>query len=399
MNNNSFSLFRYLLDAGYDAYLLLFDYEHQHFSPSSDAFGFLETERIIQTRLSYGPSALWNISKTEIKKIFDPFSFIISCGTTPAYLSLINRKCDVFVPYGSDIYKLPFAWPEPISDIKAQIKHAFFRFHQRRGIKNSDLILMDYTNPDYESLFANLKIGSKRIYTAIPFLFMKEYAKKELVRFKSDSVYFKEFLEIRNNADLMIFSHVRQEWDSNGVSVTKEFHSKGNQKLIYAVKKLVDTENNIRIKVVFFEYGTKVANSKQLIAELGLESYFEWMPLMSRKEIMLGITLADIGVAELDASYFSYGAVYEFLAEEVPVIHYREDEMYRPFKPSMYPMFSANSSEMVFNHLKKFISNPSQFKNVGIEANKWFMENAIEKPLKLIYEKIESRNFISGFKG
>jgi hypothetical protein len=146
-----------------------------------------------------------------------------------------------------------------------------------------------------------------------------------------------------------------------------------------------------RFHLITFEYGADVERSKKLIKNLGIESNVTWFPLSPRKEIMVGISMCDIGVGELDSSYFSYGTIFEFLAMAKPVIHYRNDSLYKKYYQSMYPMYSASSEGEVINILEQFILNPSEFIQTGQLAYDWFIENAIEKPLKYIVSQIENK--------
>jgi hypothetical protein len=118
INNMSYCLTRYLLDAGYDCEQLIFDYEPEHFHPSCDSYedGF---DKYIK-KLSWGDPR--NFLKQDIDKVkadLKSYDFLIGCGTAPAYVNRINRRLDIFIPYGDDLYSLSFY---------AKIKKPFVRF-------------------------------------------------------------------------------------------------------------------------------------------------------------------------------------------------------------------------------------------------------------------------------
>jgi hypothetical protein len=389
MNNIFFPLLRYLQAENYDVTLLLLETEHSHFLPHNDTFDSISLS-IEHTRLSILPSAFWNLSKPIIKIVLNRFDVLIGTGPAPAFCSRIGRSLDLFVPYGSDIYYVPFIPLKWKKGLKMVLKNKFLSFHQRRGIKMATHVMMDYTNPHYEAMFSALKISSKRYFCNPPFLFHPEFSPENISKVFSGSVYFKTFKQIRDENELVIFQHGRQEWQENGdVKVNKTEHTKGNQKLIYAFAEFLK-KSKLKSHLILFEYGSDWQKSKDLIQKLGIADFVTWMPLMPRKEIFIGISLCDIGIGELDTSYFSYGSVFEFLALAKPVIHYRNDELYRDFYSEMYPMYSANTKEQVLTYFKEYESNPEAFKDTGISAHTWFIKHAINKPLDSIVKLIDS---------
>jgi hypothetical protein len=389
MNNNFFPLLRYLNDSNIDVTLLLLETEHTHFLPKNDTFENL-TFSIEKTSFSVLPGGFWSLSKAESEKVLNRFDILIGSGPAPAICDRIGRSLDLFIPYGSDIYYLPFIPLNWKKGFKKSIKFFFLSFHQRRGIQKVKHVMMDYTNPNYEDMFNKLGIGDKRFFCNPPFLYKLEFSPESISSLYSKSVFYKNFKEIRNKNELVIFQHGRQEWEENeDIKVNITENSKGNQKLIYAFAEFLKI-TKLQAHLILFEYGSAWQKSKELVQKLGISNYITWMPLMPRKEIFIGISLCDIGVGELDSSYFSYGAVYEFLALAKPVIHYRNDELYKDKYPEMYPMYSANTKEQVLAYFKEFESNPEAFKNTGKSAYVWFTKHAINKPIEIIVKLIES---------
>jgi hypothetical protein len=391
MNNNSFALLRYLLDYGIDAELLLLNHEHKHFLPQNDTYQ-IKKYPIMVSDFGMLPSSIWNLSRKKVTEDLSKYDFIIGCGPAPAILKLIGRKLDVFIPYGSDIYYVPFIPIKPLRSLKIALKSFNLKRLQRGGIKECELIILDYTNNEYEKLFSKLDIAKKRCYINIPFIYAPEFNPVSISSYYKDSEFYAKFLKIRKENELVIFHHSRHEWtDERIVMANKYKHTKGNYKLIEGFYRFVENKPKIKAHLVMFEYGEDVSRSKKLIEELNLGSYITWMPLMPRREILVGISLCDIGVGELDSSYFSYGAIFEFLAMAKPVIHYRCDDFYKGLKENMYPMYNANTSEQIYNILRVYKHNPEKFKQVGIKAHEWFVKEAVEKPLSLIIKQINEK--------
>lgn len=390
MNNNHFPLLRYLLEKGYEAELLPFSSEFEHFDPKCDTFQDDEFP-IIRTSFSSLPSGFWSVSKKEIQRTLSKYDYLIGTGFAPAFCNKANFKLDMFIPYGSDIYYIPFAPIGIERSLKKAIKRTYLKWHQRKGIQKCSAIIMDYTNPSYESLFETLGIEKKRFFSNPPFLFTPEYSPGNIENLFKKSALYNQFSKIRAENEIVVFHHSRHEWlRDEGVIVSDTKHTKGNQKLIIAFSRVLNKYSNKKIHLILFEYGSDVDRSKQLIKELGIEKSVTWFPIIPRREIMIGISMCDIGVGELDSSYFSYGAIYEFLAMAKPIIHYRDDSLYEKHYDTMYPMYSANTTDQVEAFLSRLVTNKEEFQETGIMGYKWFIENAVQRPLNFIIDQIEA---------
>lgn len=390
MNNNHFALLRYLLDQGYDAELLLLESEQQQFQPDKDTFQPVDFP-IVHTRFSYLPSRFWQINAQQIRFYLLKYDFLIGCGPAPALCSKADLNLNIFIPYGSDIYNKPFSSFELSYSLKKIIKRVHMSSHQRRGIKSCQSIIMDYTNPYYEALFKNLDIMGKRYISNPPFLYIGEFSPRTIDKVYAVSKLYHKFRLIRSKNDIVVFHHSRHIWlDCEQVVLRKSKGTKGNQKLLIAFSNVVKRHHDKLFHLILFEYGEDVERSKHLIKELDIEKNVTWFPLSPRKEILVGISLCDIGVGELDSSYFSYGAIYEFLAMAKPVIHYRDDDQYKAFHKTMYPMYSANTTEQVEVYLEQLAENKEVFEETGRKAHEWFVKYAIERPLNFIIGQIEN---------
>lgn len=389
MNNNFFALARYL-EKSYQVDLILLCTEQAHFLPENDSFE-IQNFNIVESRLSQLPSEFFGNNINYIFKLLSHYDYTIGCGPAPAYMSRINKSLDLFIPYGSDIYYIPFIPVLLKKGIKRLIKEQFFKYHQKRGIIKSSQVMMDYTNQSYEFLFEKLYIDKKRFFNNPPFLYIHEFNSLSIKDNYSKSKFYSKFAKLREENDFLIFHHSRHEWNKNNIiEVEIDNHTKGNNKLIQGFASYLKN-SNLKAHLILFEYGSCVELSKKLINTLNIENYVTWMPLMPRKEIMVGISLCDIGVGELDSSYFSYGAIYEFLAMSKPVIHYRIDSEFEEYYPEMYPMYSANTAEQVEKYFMDYELNPSTFAKTGDRANKWFLKYAIEKPLNVINKLINEK--------
>lgn len=382
--NNFFSACRYLRDAGFDARLFLFEEEERewpHFSPECDSFTDSFNDYVEKSFFSKHPTPFFHYPSDKIKNFWRRFDFIIGSSALPAYASKAGVKLDLFVPYGSDLYYLPFF--KKRKGLKSTLKHAYLSYHQRKGIRSSQAVWFDRTNAKNEALLAKLKIKGNRIMMNFPFIYLPEYAREKLAAYCDKSVNFKAIYNAKKRHDFLVFHHCRHEW----CTVSKQdLAYKGNDKIIRAVKEFVKKHPDTKPLVVFLEYGTDVIHSKTLIRELGLEEYFIWLPKIPRKEIMLCLTLADLGIGELGHSWFSYSVVFEFLASGVPVIHRRDDHLYSDRE--LFPMVYARNTEDLIQVFSDFVSNKEKFTQIGRCGKEWLESNGVNKPLSTLINLI-----------
>ena len=162
MNNNFFSLVRYLRDKGIDAHLLLRNNEFKHFLPEADSYS---ADYLSYThQLSWGHVTTWyTTSAHKIESDLREYDFLIGCGTVPAFLDKAGRNLDLFIPYGSDLYGFPFMrfpWFIPL----------FFHFSrsQRRAIKKARYICLDFSNNEFEKPLIRIDISGQRLHPRAP---------------------------------------------------------------------------------------------------------------------------------------------------------------------------------------------------------------------------------------
>ena len=380
MNNAYFSLCRYLRDAGYDCKLLIYKNEPDHFDPSCDTHSNDHTAYI--QKLSWGEPAQFLSQDFEIvKNDLHPFDFLIGNGPAPAYVTRIGRKLDVFMPYGYDLYSLPFLRLVHPFRLAAYVAVAHY---QRLGIRNSSYILFDRANAEFEKVFKRLQFNGSRIISALPLIYYKVYEKLGTGDMHIDSIYLKQ-LRIEN--DLLIVQHGRQVWKK----IPDRWSHKGNDELIKGYAKFVRSNNSVRSKLLLFEYGTDVEETKLLIRKHGIEESVIWLKKMPRKELMKILAIADLIIGELYHSWLTYGVVLEALCLGKPLMHYRKDEEYTPDYPELYPMLNANSANMVLEGLVKITVNKKEVLEIGLKGQEWFYKYCVSRPVENIVRLIEQK--------
>ena len=107
-NKNHFmlNLVRHLRDCNIDAWLLLLEDEKDNFHPKYD--DFYDEYKKFTIKLNWRDKPIYKFTKNEILKELNEFNVLIGCDFSPAFINKSGRKMDVFVPYGEDLYGLPF---------------------------------------------------------------------------------------------------------------------------------------------------------------------------------------------------------------------------------------------------------------------------------------------------
>ena len=143
--------------------------------------------------------------------------------------------------------------------------------------------------------------------------------------------------------------------------------------------------------MITLEYGNDVNESKKLIDKLNISKFVEWLPLMPRKELMVGLSMSDIGIAALKDSTLIYGTVFEILSMSVPLMMNRNDINYNSQHKTLYPILNVKNETDVSQIFTDYMSNKGKYKIIGEEGFKWLRENQINKPLKKIVELINQK--------
>lgn len=381
MNNILFSLTRYLRDSGYDAHLFLLGNEPDHFMPEADTYTDAYKEYVHQRNWG-DPDRFLKIRPREITQTLTPYERLIGSDIAPAYVWRAHRFLHIFYPHGSDMYGLPAwkeRWYDHLSILRPDITYAALRrtgvyVHQRLARAQRDGILAaQVVNCDTE-LFQEAVpyLHPKQLqFFGLPFVYLPEYSPEILKRAAEITAFGKEFQRIRSQYDFMVFHHSRQLWKN-----PPSYHyDKGNDKLIRGFAEFVMRNPDATAVLILFEYGPDIQASKELIGALGIEEYVRWMPKMVRKEIMVGLSMADVGTGQFAAGFRQAGVIQEVLAMGKPLLHYRDDLVFDSEGGTpAYPMWNARTVEDIADALTDMYRDPQKRARLGEKGRQWYVK-------------------------
>lgn len=378
MNNNHFTLVRYLRDRGIDATLFLIEKELKHFHPSADCYN--NNWETFTVQLSWGSGGVKNFfctSKKEIKKNLKNFDCIIASGLVPAYLEKAGLSVDVFSPYGSDVFDA--------TDYRKAKKDVFFplrilpKYFQRKGLARSKILNSVFV-PLLENYYSRFFAGSKRWTCGIPMVHLPTYSSAVIPPFTRD---IETVQQIAKNSLIFIFHSRHQMGDSLDPS------NKRPDRFIRGVHLFAKNNPSIKFKIITFEYGEHVEDSKQLIAELNLQKHFVWLKKADRKEIIPILLKSDLIFGQFNENISLNGVLQEALAAGKPILtHIEELAQGKDFLP-VYPHYSAKEPEEISIRLKEFCEDVEKGREIGREGKKWYenyCQNVVNQYVEFIME-------------
>ena len=381
MNNFMFSVVRNLRELNYDAHLFLLD-EFEHFLPLGDSY---ETELPSYVhQLDWYNFGVWAITKEKIKNDLKGYDFFIGTDLIPAFFEKAKMKLDIFTPHGGDIFHHCYYKFKHFPPKRYEIGAWWRSRQQRAGARNANCIMFDKTNAENERYLDELGLQKNRVVINAPYIFPAQYNEQNFIK-TSEYIHSRS---IREKYNLIFFHHSRHVWKTHVDSL----HFKANDKIIRAYAEFVNQNKESKSLLIMFEYGWDIEASKQLVIELGISEKVLWLPLIERKNVMVWLSIADMGIGEVGNSWLSYGSVYEILCSKKPFLGYRNDEDFTAHYTELYPMVSANTVELILNAFNDLKNNPTKYKEMGQKGFEWFMKYAIERPINEIIKQIEAKS-------
>lgn len=363
MNNNFFSMVRYLRDRGIDAHLFIFDEIYQGFLPEADTFDDVSEMHYIHRIAAISFRDFFNPFSRKVKKSIDilkrslaEFDVVFACGML-AFFERADLQVDVFIPYGGDAYQL--------TDLFNYSRKKYFPYstmmryimkYQRRAIQKARTIV-SFASHDLHVGDALVNLGREWIDWNMAMIYPVACPVVDRWSFIRENGY-----------DFVLFSHMRQTWKTG-----TDYN--GNERAILAYAKFIQEKSRFNNPIyILFEYGCDVAASKALIAELGIEKYVRWVPAMERKYIYAGLKHADIVTGIFNDEVISWGGVtYEAFSSGVPVIG--GAKIKKADITHDLPLIHALEVDEIVLALDGFQQDPNKYREIGTASRKWFDQN------------------------
>ena len=385
MNNNFFSIMRYLRDLGLDAHLFMYENQYEHFKPEKDTYKIDKYRPYIHTLpVVENVKGLLFLDKKRVKEIFREYDFFIGSGFAPAIFYKIDMTLDIFIPHDDGIEHTTNI-PLNLRRLLKKIARGYVINLQVKGLqKNTTKIIASAIQEVTNNTLKRLDLTKKNIKKYVPMVYLEE----------GDNPKLKSIIDKMRGYDFVIFSHTRQTWQEESLEGSlKEDGGKGLDRLIIGYSNFIKKNPNYNPLLIFFEYGQDVEASKELIKELNIEEYVLWLNLMPRKDILQLIGHADIVVDAIRATMWG-GVGWEGLAKGKILMQniVQSDEEYKKEMGHSLPfIMRAFTEEDVEKHLNDFVSNRQFYLDKASSNKEWFDKYAgigLAKEYKKIIEEI-----------
>lgn len=361
MNNNNFSIMRYLRDLGIDAHLLLMrnDYtkSQTHFAPEYDTWEIERWKPYIHYLNYTDRYALFFRSNKRLRNDFKSYDILIGSGSIPAIMHKCGLRLDVFYPYGTGIEMVgDYATRHGYKGVPFYKKliRKYYGYVVKKGIKSARFCLsseLSLTKQTFEEM------GIDFIKISIPMVYNKEIFGNLFINEK-----LKNILNSINKYSFKLFCHV------------SHLPHKNNKPIIMGFKKFLDhTQKNDSI-LIFLNYGTTVEKTKQFIEEAGITKNVLWLPKLSRKELVYVLSYISIGFSEFQGRMWG-GTGWEFMSQGIPFFHYfniTPQDYEKEYGIPMPKILNTDSPDEICKHLINYTENPQPYKKIGSELKIWF---------------------------
>lgn len=361
MNNNNFSIMRYLRDLGVDAHLILMknDYtkSQAHFTPENDTWEIEKWKPYIHYLNYYDWEGILFRSGKSIKNDFKEYDILIGSGYIPVLLSKSKIFLDIFYPYTAGVEGVTDALVEEVTGLNSLVNKLFFIFFRNSQIKaikkakvclSSEIILTKKTFDDIGVEFKNI---------SIPMVY-----NKEKIELDKTPDYLKSIINTILKYKYRFLCHV------------SHMYYKDNEPYITGFAKFMKANTGCNSVLILFDYGTGVDKTKSLINVLGIVDNVIWLQTTSRKNILQLLNNIDFGFSEFEGIMWG-GTGWEFLSKGVPFFHYYNisPEKFQEEYGIPIPLFiNTNSSDEICNHLTRYIQDTEPYKKTSNELKEWF---------------------------
>lgn len=213
----------------------------------------------------------------------------------------------------------------------------------RRGYSKAKVVLV--TNPDTFSIFDKLEYVKKTLF--MPFLIDLD------IYHPSPKSEFKD--------ELTLFAPSRQVW-----------REKGNDKMFRGYSMWIKKTNR-KSNLITVDWGPDSDRSKKLVRELGLEQHVTWIKPVQKRRLVEYYSDADVVLDQFVLG--SYGtAAPEAMACEKPVImYYSESAFTRSFR-ELPPLLNAFTSEEIAEKLT-LCEDEELRREVGKKSRAWVQKH------------------------
>lgn len=298
--------------------------------------GWVEPVRVNLRRIAYGRAERKFIKKLSVCDI------IHVIGEAGIWASFTKRPY-LYWSYGFDVDILPFK--------RGSIKNYLLSWLQGRALRKASQIL--YPIPHQGDFLKKLKLHNYKFFLPMVPLDMEKYAKR-----KSPEL---DKLRASFSCKWLFLHPSRQEWTRDVLD------NKGCDKLFRAFSRFVKDGNDA--KMLVFEKGRDVADSKKLIEELGIKKNIVWLAEQNKEKLINLYSISDMVFDQFNIG--SPGLIsWEALSMGVPTFVYLK-AFWKDNVQEQPPVVNVSSEEQICNMINRICSDESLRREISIRSRAW----------------------------
>jgi glycosyltransferase involved in cell wall biosynthesis len=169
------------------------------------------------------------------------------------------------------------------------------------------------------------------------------------------------------NCEFLFFFPTRHDWVAGS-----GYADKGNDVFLRGMAAL--TRAGFRIGAVCCEWGANVAQSKALLAELGIAEQVKWIAPVPTVRFERLSRAAHCVVDQFMLGSFG-GVLFKAMAAGAPVLTYLEETQLLRQYPVCPPVLNCRTAEEVFEVVSPLIAHPDQLAAIGLAGRKWMQKH------------------------
>lgn len=295
---------------------------------------------------------------------------IHAIGEAGIWASFTNKPY-LYWSYGFDLDILPFK--------RGGIKNFLLSSLQRRALRKAGLVL--YPMPHQARFASRLKLTRSKFFLPMVPIDTEKYSKKNLPSLSK--------LRESYSCNWLFLHPSRQEW------IRDIPDNKGNDKLFRAFARFV--KNGYDAKMIVFEKGRDVWESKKLIASLNIKNNVIWLKEQNKEDLINLYSISDIVFDQFNIG--SPGLItWEALSVGVPTFVYMK-EIWKDYAEELPPVINVSTEEEIFSMIFKLCQDKSLCVDIGMRSRDWIekyfhWEKVIEQYLKYYNEILKPKNVL-----
>ena len=295
---------------------------------------WVEPVRVNLRRIAYGGT-----ERKFIRKLSE-CDIIHVIGEAGIWASFTNKPY-LYWSYGFDLDILPFK--------RGSLKNYLLSRLQRRTLSKAGLIL--YPIPHQREFLVRLGLNKSQFFLPMVPLDMEKYSKRAGLNQLRDSFSCK-----------WLFLHPsRQEW-------TRDIpDNKGCDKLFRAFSRFIKDGHDA--KMLVFEKGRDVADSKKLIDRLGIKENIVWLREQNKERLINLYSISDMVFDQFNIG--SPGLIsWEALSVGVPTFVYLKD-FWKECTEELPPVINVSTEDQIYSMINKVSDDEALRREISIRSRNW----------------------------